>query len=97
MFTYDDQTSHGVSTIHTYTACMHLSRDQKIIINHLMPEIDQNVYVNNALSSSSHYCHSELRQVAQRKAPYLRTHFDRFQTLIIICGSCDKCIRIVKV
>ena len=43
-----------------------------------MPEIDQNVYVNNALSSSSHYCHSELRQVAPMKARYLRTHFDRF-------------------
>ena len=73
---------------------MHLSRDKKKI---LMPEIDQNVYVNNALSSSSHYCHSELRQVAPRKARYLRTHFDRFQALIIICGSCDKCIRVVKV
>ena len=58
-----------------------------------MPEIDQNVYVNNALSSSNHYCHSELRQVAPRKARYLRTYFDRFQVLIIICGSCDKCSR----
>ena len=62
-----------------------------------MLEIDQNVYVNNALSSSSHYCHSELRQVAPRNARYLRTHFDRFQALIIICGSCEKCIRVVKV
>ena len=65
-----------------------------------MPEIDQNVYVNNAVSSSSHYsvyCHSELHQVAPMKARYLRTHFDRFQALIIICGSCDKCIRVVKV
>ena len=29
-----------------------------------MPEIDQNVYVNNPLSSSSHYRHSELRHPA---------------------------------
>ena len=62
-----------------------------------MPEIDQNVYVNNALSSSSHYRHSELRQVTPRKARYLRTHFDRFHILIIICGSCDKCKRVVQV
>ena len=72
---------------------MHLSREKK----KLMPEIDQNVYVNYVLSSSSHYCRSELRQVAPRKACYLRTHFDRFQALIIICGSCDKFIRVVKV
>ena len=37
-----------------------------------MPEIDQNVYVNNALSSPSHYRHSELRQVAPSKARYSR-------------------------
>ena len=51
----------------------------------------------HVLSLSSHYRHSELCQVAPRKARYLRTHFDRFQALIIICGSCDKCIRVVQV
>ena len=82
MFTYDDQTSHGVSTIpvlRVYTC--HVI---KILL--LMPEIDQNVYVNNALSSAPPdgvHCGSS---DSARKARYLLTHIDRFQALIIICG-----------
>ena len=49
-----------------------------------MPEIYQNVYVNNALSSAPPdgvHCDSS---DSTKKAHYLRTHFDRFQALIII-------------
>ena len=48
----------------TYYTCAtreHLSGDRNIS---LMPEMDQNVQTNNAFSSSRHYVHNGLRQVA---------------------------------
>ena len=53
-----------------------------------MREIDQNVSVNNALSSSSHYRHSELRLAAVKPSGqttiYLKIRAHGYEIVIIL-------------
>ena len=75
---------------YTCTTRMHLSRDQKIIIN----AWNRSKCVRSSAPPDGVHCGGS---ESTRKAHYLHTHFDRFQALIIIVWSCDKCICVVQV